>query len=158
MTKDVYGANKQEQRINPYHEAPWNGRIMCLDSTASRNYSGRQYSLELNVDVRDIAWPFNDDVIVEFKFYYQEGTLGLKKSMKVDSLYINTKFYGEKGTTIPKERSCSDKSSAGFTIQGGTKTYRVDVEVWYSFHDGYNSISKCVYFVFDNNYCGHPQK
>lgn len=139
----------------PYHESPWYGRIKCLHSTFSKRYSNRMYTLEVNVDVRDIKLGIPDDVIVEFKFYYQEGTLGLKKSMKVSSLSINAKFYSNGTLTANPIRNCHDKSSAGFTISGADKTDEVKVIITYYYNDDYYSANEEINFLFSSK-CPPP--
>lgn len=158
-----YKCNKDPKvgttKDNPYREAPWYGRMKTLTSTFSDRYSNRMYTLQLNVDVRDIKLGIPDDVIVEFKFYYQEGTLGLKKNMNVDSLNIYTEFYVNGALKASPTRSCSSKSSAGFTIAGVNKTTMVKVHVTYTYHDDYYSKSNEVYFEFDGNeVCEHEKK
>lgn len=143
-------ASDEYDKVTYYSESPWNGRIQSFERHFTNSGDSRSYVLETNVDVRDILL-FNDDVIVEFKFYSQAPTIGTKRSEDIGYFEITASFYsnGSSDPSVVKHKDGTNKSSYGVTIQGGQKTTKVVVDIYYTFYNGSKNVRAKSIYTFE---------
>lgn len=142
-------ASNDYDYVNEYTDSSWHGRIQKNEKHFTNTGEHRVFTLEMNVDPRDILM-FNDDVIIEFKFYSQAPTLGIKRTEKIGLFQTTISFFsnGETTPSVVKYKEGRDKSSYGVTIQGGQNTTKVQVDFYYTFYDGYRNIRAKSYYTF----------